>query len=80
MKVIGDIYQPDIAMLPIGGTYTMDIENAVKASEWLNVSVVIPMHYNTFEAINVDINEFERQIREKGKMPGIMKIGCESNI
>ncbi len=80
MKVIGEIYQPDIAMLPIGGTYTMDIENAVKASEWLNVSVVIPMHYNTFEAINVDINEFERQIREKGKMPGIMKIGCESNI
>ena len=43
MKLIGEVYQPDIAMLPIGGTYTMDIENAVKASELLDVSVVIPM-------------------------------------
>ena len=75
MKVIGEIYQPDVAMLPVGGQYTMDIENAVIASEWLGVSAVIPMHYNTFEAINVDITEFERQIREKGKMPIVLKIG-----
>lgn len=75
MKIIGDIYQPDIAMLPIGGQYTMDIENAIIASEWLNVTAVIPMHYNTFEAINVDITEFERQIREKGKVPVVLKIG-----
>ena len=75
MKIIGDIYQPDIAMLPVGGQYTMDIENAIIASEWLNVTVVIPMHYNTFEAINVDIIEFERQIREKGKVPVVLKIG-----
>ena len=74
MKVIGEIYQPDIAMLPIGGKYTMDIEHAVKAAEWLGASEIIPMHYNTFEAINVDINEFERQIREIGKMPLIKKI------
>lgn len=75
MKVIGEIYQPDVAMLPIGGKYTMDIEHAVIASEWLGVTAVIPMHYNTFEAITVEISDFERQIREKGKMPLVMKIG-----
>ena len=75
MKVIGEIYQPDVAILPIGGQYTMDIETAVIASEWLGVSVVIPMHYDTFEAINVDISDFERQIREKGKIPVILKVG-----
>ena len=75
MKTIGEIYQPDIAMLPIGGHYTMDIEQAVKASEWLKTTAVIPMHYNTFEAINVDITEFERQIRNKGKLPLILKVG-----
>lgn len=75
MKIIGDIYQPDIAILPVGGQYTMDIEMAVMASEMLNVTAVIPMHYNTFEAINVDITEFERQIREKGKVPVVLKIG-----
>ena len=74
MKMIGELYQPDIAMLPIGGKYTMDIEHAVKASEWLGVSEVIPMHYNTFEAIRVDISEFERQIREVGKIPRVLTI------
>jgi len=74
MKMIGEVYQPDIAMLPIGGKYTMDIEHAVKAAEWLGASAIIPMHYNTFDAITVDIESFERQIREIGKIPMIMKI------
>lgn len=74
MKVIGEIYQPDIVMLPIGGKYTMDIEHAVIAAEWLGASEVIPMHYNTFDAISVDISDFERQIREIGKIPRILKI------
>lgn len=74
MKVIGEVYEPDIAMLPIGGKYTMDIEHAVKASEWLNSAVVIPMHYNTFDAIKVDISNFTRQIREIGKVPALIDI------
>ena len=74
MKMIGEIYQPDVAMLPIGGKYTMDIEHAVKAAGWLGASEIIPMHYNTFDAISVDISDFERQIREIGKMPLIMQI------
>ena len=75
MKVIGDLYQPDIAMLPIGGCYTMDIEQATLASEWLQVSAVIPMHYNTFDAINADLKDFENRIRNKNKLPVILKIG-----
>lgn len=75
MKVIGALYQPDLAMLPVGGNYTMDIEHAVIASQWLNVSAVIPMHYNTFEVISVDISDFEREIRKKGKLPLILKVG-----
>lgn len=75
MKVIGELYEPELAILPIGGHYTMDIEQAVVASTWLKSSLVMPIHYNTFEAINIDISSFERQIREKGKMPVILKIG-----
>lgn len=74
MKVIGELYQPDVAMLPIGGKYTMDIEHAVKASEWLQVTSVIPMHYNTFEPINVDIDDFKRQIREISKVPAVLPV------
>ena len=72
MKVIGELYQPQISMLPVGGYYTMDIEQAVIASEWLKSSEVIPMHYNTFDAIKINIEDFERQIRNKGKMPIIL--------
>ena len=75
MKTIGDLYQPDIAMLPVGGHYTMDIEQAVLASEWLQAGAIIPIHYNTFDAINVDIRDFERQIRDKSKLPVVMKVG-----
>lgn len=74
MKVIGEMYQPDIVMLPIGGKYTMDIEHSVKAAEWLNSSAVIPMHYNTFDAISVNIEDFKRQIREIGKLPAVINI------
>lgn len=75
MKTISQIYEPDLAMLPVGGYYTMDIEQAVIASEWLGASEIIPMHYNTFEAISVDIKDFEREIRKIGKMPIILKVG-----
>lgn len=59
MKLIKELYNPDIVMLPVGGTYTMDIEHAAIAAKWLSAKVTIPMHYNTFEAINVDINRFD---------------------
>lgn len=75
MKVIGELYEPELSILPIGGQYTMDIEQAVIASTWLKSSLIMPIHYNTFDAINVDITSFEHQIRQKGKMPVILKIG-----
>ena len=75
MKVIGELYQPQVSILPIGGCYTMDIEQAVLASQWLNSSEIIPMHYNTFDAINVNIADFERQIRNLGKIPLVLKVG-----
>ena len=75
MKVIGDLYSPEISLLPIGGFYTMDIEHAVVASQWLNTKIVIPMHYNTFEAIKVDTKLFESKINDIGKTPVLLNIG-----
>ncbi|MCQ2753669.1 MAG: metal-dependent hydrolase [bacterium] len=75
MKTIRELYSPEIAILPVGGYYTMDIEQAVNAAEWIGASYVIPMHYNTFDAISVDITNFERQIRNNGKVPVIMEVG-----
>ena len=80
MKVIGELYKPDIAFLPIGGTYTMDIEHATIAASYLEASAIIPMHYNTFPAINVDIKEFEQSIRNIGKVPIVLNIGQEIEL
>lgn len=66
MKVVKEVYSPEIALLPIGGTYTMDIEQAVIAAEWLGVNKVIPMHYNTFPAISVEPSVFKNLLAEKG--------------
>ena len=74
MKMIGEVYQPDIVMLPIGGKYTMDIEHVVIAAKWLQAAEVIPMHYNTFDPISVDIEDFKREIRGIGKAPAVLSV------
>ena len=45
------------------------------ATEWLDAETVIPMHYNTFGAINVNINEFKTKIQGIGKTPLVLNIG-----
>ena len=80
MKAIGEVYSPQIAILPIGGHYTMDIEHAAIAAEWLNAKAVIPMHYNTFDAISVNIEDFKNAINSIGKTPIVMNIGEFCNL
>jgi L-ascorbate metabolism protein UlaG (beta-lactamase superfamily) len=48
MRLIGDLYTPHLAMLPIGDHYTMDPRGAAKAVELLGVREVLGMHYGTF--------------------------------
>jgi L-ascorbate metabolism protein UlaG (beta-lactamase superfamily) len=51
MRLIGEMYAPTIAFLPIGDLYTMGPEQAAKACELLGVKQVVPMHYGTFPAL-----------------------------
>ena len=48
MRLIGEMYRPEIAFLPIGDRFTMDPVAAAKACEWLGVRQVVPMHWGTF--------------------------------
>ncbi|EKE03466.1 MAG: beta-lactamase protein [uncultured bacterium] len=67
LKMIGEIYKPDIALLPIGGFYTMGINEAVTATKWLGSPTVIPMHYNTFPIIEVNPENFKSKIESETK-------------
>jgi L-ascorbate metabolism protein UlaG (beta-lactamase superfamily) len=51
MQIIGELYQPDVALLPIGDFYTMGPREAAIAVRLLGVKHVIPMHYATFPVL-----------------------------
>ena len=51
MRLIGELYRPQIAFLPIGDHFTMGPEQAAKACEWLGVQQVVPMHFGTFPVL-----------------------------
>jgi L-ascorbate metabolism protein UlaG (beta-lactamase superfamily) len=51
MRLIGDMYHPDVAILPIGDRFTMGPEAAARACQWLGVRQVVPMHYGTFPTL-----------------------------
>ena len=53
-NIIGEIYKPDICLIPIGDKFTMGPFEAALASMWYNPKIVIPMHYNTFPPIEQD--------------------------
>jgi L-ascorbate metabolism protein UlaG (beta-lactamase superfamily) len=76
MRLIGEIYHPDIALLPIGGRYTMGPREAMMAAEFIGAPVVIPVHYNSTPRIMQDANEFKRVIERTTDLKVVvLKIG-----
>ena len=68
MELLGRRHQIDLALLPIGDNFTMGPIDAAEAARMLRAKVTVPMHYNTFEMIQVDPQVF---VKEAGKY------GCE---
>jgi L-ascorbate metabolism protein UlaG (beta-lactamase superfamily) len=59
MKLIGEIYRPDIACVPIGDRFTMGPDLAARATELIRPKVAIPIHYNTWPPIEQDPSLFK---------------------
>jgi L-ascorbate metabolism protein UlaG (beta-lactamase superfamily) len=75
MKLIGEMTPIDLMLVPIGGNFTMDIDDAVKAVEFCKPKVVVPMHYNTFGLVNADANLFADKVSKIGKKALVVKPG-----
>ena len=56
----------DLALVPIGGHYTMDRFDAVSAVSLINPQQVIPCHYNTFPPIEADAEAFKQDVQNAG--------------
>jgi len=67
MKLIGQLYKPDIALIPIGSLFTMGPEEAAVAVSLIKPKVAIPMHYNTFDLIKQDPQSFAKLVKRRAK-------------
>lgn len=75
MKLIGDFKKMHFAFLPLGNNYTMGVDNAVIASEFIKCDKIIGMHYDTFDMIKIDHADATRKFEHSGKELHLMKIG-----
>ena len=60
MALIAERFAPDIAVLPIGGHYTMGPRDAARAAKLLGVRKVLPIHYGTFPVLSGTPEELRR--------------------
>ena len=75
MKLIGDFKRMDVALLPIGNNFTMGIDNAIIASNFIRCDKVIGLHYDTFGYIKIDKEEAVDKFASAGKELILMSIG-----
>jgi L-ascorbate metabolism protein UlaG (beta-lactamase superfamily) len=80
MRLIGELYRPSVAFLPIGDLYTMGPREAAKAVELLNVPRVVPMHYGTFPALTGTPGELRALVEPKGVEVIELKAGMAQEI
>ncbi len=75
MRLFGELYPIDVAMLPIGSVFTMDPFQAAKAARMISPKRVIPMHYKTFPILVQDPKDFVGLTRKEA--PGVEVITLE---
>lgn len=75
MKLIGDTTRLQFAVLPIGDTFTMGVEDAIRAADFVRVHRVVGVHYDTFPPIALDKEAAVRSFRAAGKELVLVKIG-----
>ncbi len=66
MRFIGEIYSPDICLLPIGNRFTMDPVEAAVACEVLGAKHVVPIHHSTFPPLTGTPAQFQEEVKKRG--------------
>lgn len=80
MKLIGDYKNIDVALLPIGNNYTMGIDNALIAAEFIRCDKIIGLHYDTFDQIKIDHAEAKEKFTRAGKELFLIEIGKSISV
>ena len=79
LRLIAERTPVDIAFMPIGGHYTMDRHDAVVAADFVGADTVIPVHYNTYPAIETDAEAFKSDVESQTKSKVVVLAPGESH-
>jgi L-ascorbate metabolism protein UlaG (beta-lactamase superfamily) len=74
MALIGELYAPDLALLPIGDFYTMGPREAAKACELLKVPRVIPIHFGTFPVLTGTPAQLREELQKRGSSTEVIEL------
>jgi L-ascorbate metabolism protein UlaG (beta-lactamase superfamily) len=66
MKLFKELYEPAVAVLPIGDNFTMGPKHAALAAQYLGVKTVVPVHYGTFAALTGTPDELKAHLEGTG--------------
>jgi len=80
MRMIGESHDIDVALLPIGGRFTMGPKDALIAAEWIGARCVVPIHYDTFPPIKQDASAFVHALSLRGITGIAMRPGESMNV
>jgi L-ascorbate metabolism protein UlaG (beta-lactamase superfamily) len=75
MKLIGEYSRPDLAILPNGNNFTMDIDDAILASDFVQCKEIVGMHFDTFGYIKINHEEAIRKFKLRNKTLHLLDIG-----
>lgn len=75
MKLFGELFDIDYAVLPIGDNYTMGPKDAILAAKFLKTKKVIPVHYNTWPVISQNPEEFKKAAARENVSVVVVKPG-----
>jgi len=80
LEGVSNLGNIDILFVPIGGYYTMSIDEAIKALRIIRPGLAIPMHYDTFPQIKASPQEFKAKAEKEGFKIRVMKFGEEIEL
>lgn len=80
MQWIGDIWDVELMLAPIGNVFTMGIYGALHSADMVNPSRVAPLHYDTFPPIETDLDAFEQAFAEAGYDTELFEIGEPTSL
>lgn len=80
MKLLGKYAKLDLAFLPLGNHYTMDVDDALIAAKFIKCDKIVGMHYDTFDELKIDKQKAVTKFADQDKKLFLMEIGEEKKF